>query len=77
METIQVVLDQKLLRAADAAARKTKQNRSALIRDALRAHLRKLQIRALEHQERAAYSRRPPSVDESLLWEREAAWPLE
>jgi metal-responsive CopG/Arc/MetJ family transcriptional regulator len=77
METIQVVLDQKLLRAADAAARRTRQNRLALIRDALRAHPRKLQIRALEDQERAAYSRQPASVEESLLWEREAAWPSE
>jgi hypothetical protein len=30
METIQVVLDAKLLRAADRAARRAKQNRSAL-----------------------------------------------
>jgi len=36
METIQVVLDKKLLRAADAAARRTRRNRSALVRDALR-----------------------------------------
>jgi len=77
METIQVVLDQKLLRAADAAARRTKQNRSALIRDALRAHLRKLHIRALEDQERAAYTRQPASLEESLMWEGEAAWPAE
>jgi metal-responsive CopG/Arc/MetJ family transcriptional regulator len=77
METIQVVLDRKLLRAADSAARRARQNRSALIRDALRAHLRKLQIRALEDQERAAYSRQPASVEESLMWEGEAAWPSE
>jgi metal-responsive CopG/Arc/MetJ family transcriptional regulator len=32
METIQVVLDSKLLRATDVAARRTKLNRSALIR---------------------------------------------
>ena len=77
METIQVVLDQKLLRAADAAARRTRQNRSALIRDALRAHLRRLQIHALEDQERAAYTRQPASLEESLMWEGEAAWPAE
>jgi metal-responsive CopG/Arc/MetJ family transcriptional regulator len=77
MATIQIVLDQKLLRAADQAARRNKQNRSELIRDALRAHLRRLQIRALEEAERAAYSRQPASVEESLLWEREAAWPAE
>jgi metal-responsive CopG/Arc/MetJ family transcriptional regulator len=48
-ETIQVVLwvvlDPKLLRATEVAARRTKLNRSALIRDALRAHLKNLAIR--------------------------------
>lgn len=45
METIQVVLDSKLLRATEVAARRTKLNRSALIREALRAHLKNLAIR--------------------------------
>jgi metal-responsive CopG/Arc/MetJ family transcriptional regulator len=48
-ETIQVVLwvvlDPKLLRATEVAARRTKLNRSAVIRDALRAHLKNLAIR--------------------------------
>ena len=35
METIQVVLDKKLLQAADREARRSKRNRSALERDAL------------------------------------------
>ena len=35
METIQVVLDKKLLKAADLAAKRQKVNRSALIREAL------------------------------------------
>jgi predicted transcriptional regulator len=48
METIQVVLDKKLLQAANRAARQTKQNRSALIRDALREHLRLLERRERE-----------------------------
>ena len=36
METIQVVLDSKLLRATETAARRAKLNRSALIREAAR-----------------------------------------
>ncbi|MGH9640253.1 MAG: ribbon-helix-helix protein, CopG family, partial [Bryobacteraceae bacterium] len=39
METIQVVLDAKLLRAAEVAAKRQKVNRSALIRRALQEHL--------------------------------------
>jgi metal-responsive CopG/Arc/MetJ family transcriptional regulator len=77
METIQVVLDKKLLLTADRAARRKKQNRSALVRDALREHLQKLEIRALEESDREGYSRRKPAHDESVVWEAEAAWPAE
>jgi metal-responsive CopG/Arc/MetJ family transcriptional regulator len=77
METIQVVLDAKLLRATDRAARRTKLNRSALIRDALREHLRRMAIRALEEQERAAYARLPQMESELLSWDPEAVWPEE
>jgi metal-responsive CopG/Arc/MetJ family transcriptional regulator len=77
METIQVVLDAKLLQAADRVARRTKRNRSALIRDALREHLRTLELREREERDRDGYSRQPPSHEDSLIWEAEAAWPAE
>jgi predicted transcriptional regulator len=77
METIQIVLDKKLLQAADQAARRIKRNRSALIRDALREHLRRLEVRAREEQDRQGYAKRPHTTDESLIWEAEAAWPPE
>ena len=77
METVQIVLDKTLLQAADQAARRTKQNRSALVREALREHLRRLEIRALEESDREGYSRLQPAHDESRLWEAEAAWPAE
>ena len=75
METIQIVLDKKLLQATDQAARQTKRNRSALVREALREHLRRLEVRALEERDRQGYSRRPQTTDESRVWEAEAAWP--
>jgi metal-responsive CopG/Arc/MetJ family transcriptional regulator len=77
METIQVVLDAKLLRATDSAARRANVNRSALIREALREHLRRLEIRALEEQDRAGYARKPQQAAELMVWESEAAWPEE
>ena len=77
METIQVVLDKKLLKAADQAARRTNRNRSALIREALREHLRKLEVRAREERDRQGYAKRPSMTEESLSWEKEAAWPPE
>lgn len=76
-ETIQVVLDKKLLQAADRAARHMKQNRSALIRDALREHIRLLATRALEGRDREGYLKQPRGRDESLAWEAEGVWPEE
>jgi metal-responsive CopG/Arc/MetJ family transcriptional regulator len=77
METIQIVLDKKLLQATDQAARRTKRNRSALVRDALREHLRKLEVRAMEGRDREGYSKQPQARDDSPVWEAEAAWPAE
>lgn len=61
METIQIVLDKKLLHATDQAARRTQPNRSALVRDALREHLRTLEGRAKEERDR-----KPHAPNESL-----------
>jgi len=77
METIQVVLDKKLLVAADQAARRTKRNRSALIRDALREHLGALEIRALEERDREGYAKHPQTEDEWAVWEKVESWPTE
>lgn len=72
METIQVVLDKKLLQATDRIARQTKQNRSALVREALREHLRQLEMRAREDRDRQGYLSKPQDV---AAWEAEAVWP--
>ncbi len=77
METIHIVLDKKLLQATDRAARQTKRTRSALVRDALREHLRSLEVRAREASDRQGYSRQPQRTGESRVWEAEAAWPPE
>jgi len=77
MVTIQVVLDSKLLRAADRAARRTKLNRSALIRDAMREHLRRLEIQELEKRDRRGYEIGPRAGHELSVWEAEATWPVE
>jgi len=77
METIQVVLDSKLLRAADRAARRMKLNRSALIRSALHEHLRRLEVREMEKRDRKGYLATSQSADELSRWESEAVWPEE
>ncbi len=75
METVQVVLDAALLRATDGAARRARVNRSALVREALREHLRRLQRRELEARDRRGYQRQPEVSAEIAAWERVAAWP--
>ncbi len=75
METIQIVLDKKLLQATDRAAKHTRQNRSALVRDAIREHLQQLERRALETRDRDGYTRHPQKIAASEFWEAEAAWP--
>jgi metal-responsive CopG/Arc/MetJ family transcriptional regulator len=75
MQTIQIVIDEKLLKATDRAAQRTKRNRSELIREALREHLRGLEVRALEERDRQGYSAQKPIPQESADWEAE--WPGE
>lgn len=77
METIQVVIDQKLLRATDKAARRAGKNRSALVRDALRYYLKDTRIQELERLEREGYQRYPDTEDDLQGWEEVAAWPDE
>ncbi len=77
MEIVQIVLDKKLLQATDQAARRTRRNRSALVRDALREHLRRLELRASEERDRQGYSRQPQASGQGPDWEREATWPQE
>ena len=75
MQTVQIVLDTRLLRAADKAARRAKLNRSALVRNALREHLRQLAIRELEERDRRGYQSGAQNTDEFSIWESEAVWP--
>jgi metal-responsive CopG/Arc/MetJ family transcriptional regulator len=77
METIQIVLDKKLLLATDRAARRAKRNRSALVRDALREHLRRLHVRDEERRDLQGYSEQPEPRNEPDNWEAEAVWPEE
>jgi metal-responsive CopG/Arc/MetJ family transcriptional regulator len=77
METIQIVLDEELLRAADRAAKRLEVNRSALIREALRRYLKTLHQELLERREREGYEQHPDSEADLTVWEGVAAWPEE
>jgi metal-responsive CopG/Arc/MetJ family transcriptional regulator len=75
METIQIVLDTKLLKAADVAAKRQKVNRSALIRQALQEHLRRMHAADLEERDRRGFQAQPQRTQEYRPWEEIAAWP--
>jgi len=72
---VQIVIEEELLREADAAAKKANVNRSALMRQALREHLKRQRRREMEEQERIGYEKFP-DTGEDLPWlENVAAWP--
>jgi metal-responsive CopG/Arc/MetJ family transcriptional regulator len=75
METIQVVLDIKLLKAADREAKRQNVNRSLLIRQALQGHLKRLHELEMEEQDRRGYLTRPQRKEEIRVWEDATAWP--
>ncbi len=51
------------------AAKREKLNRSALVRQALREHLRRLSVLELEERDRRGYQVRPQRIEEYLPWE--------
>jgi metal-responsive CopG/Arc/MetJ family transcriptional regulator len=74
METIQVVLDSELLRAAEVAARRRKLGRSALICEALRAYLKRIETGERELRDRQGYEAWPKDSASLSGWEAEAVW---
>ena len=74
METIQVVLEKALLDAADRAARRRRVNRSALVREALRAHLARLATVDREARDREGYGRQPNESGD-FAWDKVTSWP--
>lgn len=75
MKTVQMTLDEDLVDAVDRAARKLGKSRSAFAREALRAALDRVRVRALEEKHRSGYERKPVRRGEFSLWEAEQSWP--
>jgi len=75
MKIIQVVLDEPTLAAADREVKRSRTNRSVLVREALRAHLARLAIERAEQRHRTGYAKHPVVPGEFDAWHRWAAWP--
>lgn len=75
MKTIQVVVDEATLRAADREARRAGVNRSALIRRAIAYYAKKRLEAELEAKQRAGYERQPEAPGEFDAWDLVQQWP--
>lgn len=74
MKTIQMTIDDRLLKAIDRLTRTRRTTRSALIREALEAELKREVVLAAERRHAAGYAKRPVVAGEFDSWEREQDW---
>jgi len=74
VKTIQITIDDGLLRAVDKLSRARKTTRSALIREALEAELRRERARADEARHAEGYARHPVVTGEFDVWLNEQDW---
>ena len=74
MKTIQMTIDEQLLKQVDNAVSELQINRSAFIRNALHLALHELYIHKLEAQQARGYRRQPATATEFAEWEPEQVW---
>uniref|UniRef100_UPI004056F4F7 ribbon-helix-helix protein, CopG family n=1 Tax=Candidatus Electrothrix sp. TaxID=2170559 RepID=UPI004056F4F7 len=74
MRTVQMTLDDSLVREVDRVAKKLHINRSAFTRKALHEALARYKTEQLEQRHRLGYEQHPPGPDEFAVWETEQAW---
>ena len=75
MKTVQMTLEEDLVRRVDRAARRLGTTRSGFTRKALRDALGQLAQRELEERHRRGYEAKPVAKGEFDSWEKEQAWP--
>ena len=74
MRTIQMTLDDELVKKVDAIANELQTTRSAFTRDALRQAVKQYNIRRLESKHRKGYTDYPVNKEEFSIWEKEQNW---
>ena len=74
MKTIQMTIDPHLLKAVDRLTRLRKTTRSALIRTALEAELRRERVHDLESRHASGYARHPTAPGEFDAWIDQQDW---
>lgn len=74
MRTIQMTLDDDLVKKVDAIAKELHTTRSAFTREALREAVKVYNLRRLELKHRKGYSVHPVNTEEFSVWEKEQNW---
>jgi metal-responsive CopG/Arc/MetJ family transcriptional regulator len=74
MKTIQMTIDERLLKLVDKLSRSRRTTRSAFIRDALEAEIRRDQIREDERRHAQGYALNPVAPGEFDVWFNEQDW---
>jgi len=74
MRTIQMTLDDELVKTVDLVVRETKTTRSAFTRDALRLAIHRTKVRELEQKHRRGYAGKPVAKREFDVWSKEQEW---
>jgi CopG family transcriptional regulator / antitoxin EndoAI len=74
MRTVQMTLDESLVKAIDRIAKGLHTSRSAFTRDALRDAITKHNVKQLERKHRLGYEKQPVAKGEFDVWEDEQEW---
>jgi metal-responsive CopG/Arc/MetJ family transcriptional regulator len=74
MKTVQMTLDEDLLRTVDKVVKRLGTTRSSFAREALQAAVKKSRVQELEQRQREGYRRKPVKTHEFSDWETEQVW---
>ena len=74
MKTVQMTLDEDLVKEVDRVVRRLGTTRSAFTREALAAALERIRERELEQRHHEGYRRHPVATGEFDDWETEQVW---
>jgi metal-responsive CopG/Arc/MetJ family transcriptional regulator len=74
LKTVQMTLDEDLIKVVDQTAKRLGTTRSSFTRKALREALRKLAVTKLELRHRKGYQAYPVTEGEFSVWEQEQQW---
>jgi metal-responsive CopG/Arc/MetJ family transcriptional regulator len=74
MKTVQMTLDDDLVKAVDEIVKEQKSSRSEFTRKALRYALKQFRDEQLEIAHRIGYAKKPVAPEEFSVWEDEQEW---